>query len=67
MYMKTVLTNLLLVLSIILIVVGLKFTSIGSGPGNVQNDGFNVTGGFMTLFGGFILGYIINNKIRNKK
>jgi hypothetical protein len=51
------------VIAIALIVVGLKFTSIGVGPGSLmQDDGYNVTGGFMTLFGGVIVGALIKPK-----
>lgn len=51
--------------AIVLIIVGLKFTSIGVGPGNlIQNDGYNVVGGFMTLLGGVIIGMLINLKTK---
>lgn len=48
--------KIVLILSVVLIVVGLKFCSIESGPSKMQNDGFNVTGGFMTMIGGIGIG-----------
>jgi glucose uptake protein GlcU len=51
-----------LALAVLLIVVGLKFTSIGSGINNIQNDGYNVTGGILSLAGGAILGAFFANK-----
>jgi len=46
-----------------LIVIGLKFTSVGVGPGHVmQDDGYNVTGGLLMLFGGVIVGMLISAK-----
>jgi glucose uptake protein GlcU len=53
------------VIAILLIVIGLKFTSIGSGPAHlIQNDGYNVTGGVLTLLGGFILGTLYKAKTK---
>ena len=55
--------SLSVIVSIAIVIVGLKFTSIGSGPGGlVQNDGYSVTGGFLTLIGGFLLGLLYANK-----
>jgi hypothetical protein len=52
-----------LIIAIALILVGLKFTSVGVGPVKmIQDDGYNVTGGFMNLVGGFILGALYFKK-----
>ncbi len=45
------------VFSTILILLGLKLTSIGVGPAStIQNDGYNVTGGLIAVTGGVLLG-----------
>lgn len=56
---KALLSNVILGVGLILILVGIKFTSIGSGPYSIQNDGLNVTGGLMTMAGGVMVGYLI--------
>jgi hypothetical protein len=48
------------VLALLLVFLGIKFTSVGVGFAHLyQDDGYNVTGGIMTLIGGLIIGYII--------
>lgn len=45
--------------AVVLIIVGLKLASVGVGQGHLmQDDGFSVSGGFLTLFGGFTLGVL---------
>lgn len=56
---KALLSNVILGVGLILILVGIKFTSIASGPYSIQNDGYNVTGGLMTMAGGVMVGYLI--------
>lgn len=46
-----------ILVSAFLIVFGWKLTSYAVPPENIQSDGYNVTGGFMMLAGGFYWGY----------
>lgn len=56
---KALLSNVILGAGLILILVGIKLTSIASGPHSIQNDDFNLTGGLMTMAGGVMVGYLI--------
>ena len=59
------LNYVLVAASLVLIIVGLKFTSIGVGPSNLlQDDGYNVTGGIMTMMGGIIIGMLLGLKAK---
>ena len=60
--------NVLIAVAIILVIVGLRFASVGVGPGHLmQDDGYSVTGSVMTFAGGFLLGRLIYMKAKNKE
>jgi hypothetical protein len=62
--------QLLSILAFVLIFGGLKLTSIESGPYHIQNDGYSLTGGIMTMVGGLIIGYSAasqNQKSKKRK
>lgn len=46
---------------------GWLLTSAASQPMNVQNDGFNVTGGFLMFFSGIYVGYLARKVTNGKK
>lgn len=47
----------------VVVVIGLKLSSVGVGAGNLlQNDGYNVTGALIACVGGFMLGCIFMKK-----
>lgn len=55
-YTRHILERVLLVIGLALAIWGWKWTSISIAPYNVQDDGYNVTGGFLMLIGGILIG-----------
>jgi hypothetical protein len=51
-----------LLIGIVLVIVGLNYASKSDAPYHVQNDGYNVTGAFITMIGGVVLGSYATNK-----
>ncbi|HWT55659.1 MAG TPA: hypothetical protein VN031_01355 [Candidatus Microsaccharimonas sp.] len=68
-YTKGILERVALVIAIGLFLWGWKWTSIGVGPGHLmQDDGYNVTGGFLMFAAGLIIGrYLVVRMGANQK
>lgn len=66
-YTRTILERGLLVIAIALALWGWKWTSVGVPPYNIQDDGYNVTGGFLMLVGGILIGRYLALRVAQQK
>ena len=57
--MESLLTGLLIAITVALLSVGTNYATLGVGPGqSIQDDGFNLTGGFLMLASGALATYL---------